>query len=122
MSLPQSLQSPPHTARKADAPKRQNRFTPPVGNVEKPSADIFKKGKWNRMKSPAAQSREAAEALAIQALSFIAEEPERLGAFLAASGIGPDAIREAADTPGFLAGVLDHMLSDESLLLAFADS
>jgi hypothetical protein len=93
-----------------------------VGNGEKPSADIFKKGKWNRMKRPAAQSREAAEALAIQALSFIAEEPERLGAFLAASGIGPDAIREAARTPGFLSGVLDHMLSDEPLLLAFADS
>ncbi len=74
------------------------------------------------MKARAAQSREAAEALAIQALSFIAEEPERLGAFLAASGIGPDAVREAARTPGFLGGVLDHMLGDESLLLAFADS
>ncbi len=57
-----------------------------------------------------------------QALAFIAEEPERLGAFLAASGIGPDAIRDAAREPGFLAGVLDHMLGDESLLLAFADS
>ena len=32
------------------------------------------------------------------------------------------AIREAAREPGFLAGVLDHMLDDESLLLAFADS
>ena len=74
------------------------------------------------MKGPATQSREAAEALAIQALSFIAEEPERLGAFLAASGIGPEAIRDAARTPGFLGGVLDHMLADESLLLAFADS
>jgi Protein of unknown function (DUF3572) len=93
-----------------------------VGNGAKPSADIFKKGKWNPMKARGAQSREAAEALAIQALSFIAEEPERLGAFLAASGIGPDAIREAARTPGFLSGVLDHMLSDESLLVAFADS
>ncbi len=74
------------------------------------------------MKARAAQSREAAEALAVQALSFIAEEPERLGAFLAASGIGPDAVREAARAPGFLGGVLDHMLADESLLLAFADS
>ncbi len=74
------------------------------------------------MKAPSAQTREAAESLAIQALAFIAEEPERLGAFLAASGIGPDAIRDAAREPGFLAGVLDHMLGDESLLLAFADS
>ena len=73
------------------------------------------------MKGPSAQSQEAAETLAIQALAFIAEEPERLGAFLAASGIGPDAIRDAAGEPDFLAGVLDHMLSDETLLLAFAD-
>ena len=74
------------------------------------------------MKARARQTQEAAETLAIQALAFIAEEPERLGAFLAASGIGPEAIREAAREPGFLAGVLDHMLGDESLLLAFADS
>jgi hypothetical protein len=73
------------------------------------------------MKERGAPSREAAEALAIQALSFIAEDPERLGAFLAATGIGPDAIRAAARTPGFLGGVLDHMLADESLLLAFTD-
>ena len=74
------------------------------------------------MKKPSAQSREAAETLAIQALGFIAEEPERLGAFLATSGIGPEAIRDAAREPGFLGGVLDHMLSDESLLLTCADS
>src|SRR5215472_14480705 len=123
MSLPQNLRRKGrHHQHDGLTPKRQNRFTPPVGNGAKPSADIFKKGKWNRMKKPAAQSREAAEALAIQALSFIAEEPERLGAFLAASGIGPDAIRDAARAPGFLGGVLDHMLCDESLLLAFADS
>src|SRR5271169_5537904 len=103
-------------------PKRQNRFTPPVGNGEKPSADILRKGKWNPMKAPPARLREAAETLAVQALAFIAEDPERLGAFLAASGIGPEAIRGAAREPGFLAGVLDHMLGDESLLLAFADS
>jgi Protein of unknown function (DUF3572) len=74
------------------------------------------------MKTPSAQSREAAETLAIQALAFIAEEPERLGAFLATTGIGPDAIRDAAREPDFLAGVLDHMLGDENLLVAFADS
>jgi hypothetical protein len=74
------------------------------------------------MKGRATGSREAAEALAIQALSFLAEEPERLGAFLAASGIAPDAVRDAARAPGFLTGVLDHMLGDEPLLVAFADS
>ena len=103
-------------------PKRKNRLTPPVGSVEEPSVDILRKGKWNPMKARAAQTQEAAETLAIQALDFIGQEPDRLGAFLAASGIGPDAIRDAAREPDFLAGVLDHMLGDESLLLAFADS
>ncbi|HUI12620.1 MAG TPA: DUF3572 domain-containing protein [Xanthobacteraceae bacterium] len=60
--------------------------------------------------------------LAIAALAFIAEEPERMGAFLGATGLAPEAVRDAARTPGFLAGVLEHMLGDESLLLAFADS
>jgi Protein of unknown function (DUF3572) len=64
--------------------------------------------------------RQAAEQLAIAALDFIAGEPERLGRFLALTGIGPDSIRAAAREPNFLLGVLDHMAGDESLLLAFA--
>ena len=72
------------------------------------------------MTRTAAVSRETAEILAIQALAFIAEEPERLDAFLAVTGLASDAIRKAARQPGFLAGVLDHMLDDESLLVAFA--
>jgi hypothetical protein len=66
------------------------------------------------------RGREQAEALAIAALSFLAGEPERLGAFLALSGIGPESIRAAASEPHFLAGVLDHVASDERLLVAFA--
>ena len=62
----------------------------------------------------------AAEALAIAALGFIAGEPERLGRFLAMTGIGPDSIRAAAREPQFLLGVLDHLVADEPLLLAFA--
>jgi hypothetical protein len=62
----------------------------------------------------------AAEGLAVAAFGFIAAEPERLGRFLALSGIGPDSIRAAAREPQFLAGVLDHITSDERLLLAFA--
>jgi hypothetical protein len=65
-------------------------------------------------------SRDGAESLAVQALAFLAQEPERLGQFLAASGMGPDMIRKAAADPGFLAGVLDFVAADEPLLLAFA--
>ncbi len=60
--------------------------------------------------------------LAVQALAFIAEDPERLAAFLAATGLTAVGIRQAARQADFHAGVLEHMLGDESLLLAFADS
>jgi Protein of unknown function (DUF3572) len=63
----------------------------------------------------------AAEELAVAALTFIAGEPERLGRFLALSGIGPESIRAAAREPDFLLGVLDHLAGDETLLMAFAE-
>jgi hypothetical protein len=62
---------------------------------------------------------EAAEQLAIQALTYIAGDPERLGRFLSVTGIGPDEIRSAAAEPGFLAGVLAYLASDEKLATAF---
>jgi Protein of unknown function (DUF3572) len=65
-------------------------------------------------------NRESAENLAISALAFLAGDPERLGRFLSLTGIGPDAIRKAATEPAFLAGVLDHVVSDEALLVAVA--
>jgi hypothetical protein len=61
-----------------------------------------------------------AEAVAIDALAFLAGNPEELGRFLALSGIGPASLRQAAAGPGFLAGVLDYIMTDEALLLAFA--
>ena len=64
--------------------------------------------------------REAAETLAVAALSYLASEPEHLGGFLAASGIGPADIRAAARDAEFLAGVLDHFSANEDLLVAFA--
>jgi hypothetical protein len=72
-----------------------------------------------RRPEPAAQ-QQAAEQLAVAALGFIAGEPERLGRFLALTGIGPESIRDAAREPNFLLGVLDHVAGDETLLLAFA--
>ena len=74
------------------------------------------------MKKPLPAAREAAQTLAVQALTFIAEDPERMGRFLAVTGLEPGQIRAAAREEGFFAGVLEHMLGDESLLVAFADS
>ena len=73
------------------------------------------------MKRPSSAARKTAEMLAIQALSFIAEEPERLNGLLSATGLTLSRLRESANQPDFLAGVLEHMLANESLLLAFAD-
>jgi hypothetical protein len=64
---------------------------------------------------------EYGENLAILALAFLAGDPERLGRFLSLAGIGPETIRAAASDPKFLAGVLDHIASDEPLLLALAE-
>lgn len=65
-------------------------------------------------------STEEAEALALRALAFLASEPERLEPFLATTGLGPDNLRSAALEPGFLAAVLDHLCTSDSLLLEFA--
>jgi hypothetical protein len=75
----------------------------------------------NAMKKAALDAREAAESVAIAALAYIAGEPEQLGRFLAITGIGPDQIRQAAREPRFLAGVLEHVMGDERLLMAFAE-
>ena len=61
-----------------------------------------------------------AEKLAIDALSFIAADPGVLGQFTAVTGHTPATIRAEIAAPEFLAGILDFLLSDESLLLVFA--
>ena len=63
---------------------------------------------------------DAAEMLAIRCLGYLARDAERLARFLAVTGIEAQDVRQAAAEPGFLAGVLAHMLADESLLMAFA--
>jgi hypothetical protein len=72
-------------------------------------------------KSTSKARREAAAELAIAALTFLAGETERLERFLALTGLGPQSLRAAAREASFLLGVLDHVASDESLLLAFAN-
>lgn len=62
-----------------------------------------------------------AEALAIQALTFLAAEPERISRFLADTGIGPASLRATARDPQFLAAVLEYLVINESLLRGFAD-
>ena len=61
-----------------------------------------------------------AGALAVEGLSFLAADGERLGDFLATTGLAVDNVRQAAASPEFLAGVLSYLASDETVLVAFA--
>ena len=64
--------------------------------------------------------RDEAESLAVSALSFLAAEPERLAGFLTLTGLGPETVRQAARDPAFLPAVLDYLMANEAVLLAFA--
>jgi len=62
------------------------------------------------------------EGLAISALLFIAAETETLSRFLELTGLDPGDVRAAASDKRFLLAVLDFLMADEPLLLAFAVS
>jgi len=72
------------------------------------------------MKLGSTLTPEAAEAVAVQALTFLAGEPERLSRFLDTTGLAPGEIRAASAAPGFLLGVLDYLAADDRLIAAFA--
>jgi hypothetical protein len=65
-------------------------------------------------------SLDSAQGIAIEALVFLAADPERLGCFAASSGLDAGNLRAAAQSPEFLAAILDYLATDERLLLAFA--
>lgn len=65
------------------------------------------------------RAREAAGAVAVSALTFLAQDIERIGGFLAQSGLGPGDLRSRAHEPAFGAAVLHYLLSDDALLMAF---
>ena len=65
---------------------------------------------------------ETAQTIALQGLAFLAEEPGRLQRFAGLTGIDLGELRARADAPDLLAAVLEHLASDESLLLVFAAS
>lgn len=65
-------------------------------------------------------TRMEAESLAAAALLWLAQDEERLGGFLGASGLSAADLRASAAEAGFLGFVLDHLLADEAAVLAFA--
>lgn len=64
---------------------------------------------------------ETAETIALKALAYLANRPDSLERFLTLSGTGEAELRERAGEAGFLAGVVDFLLTDEELLVAFCE-
>lgn len=64
---------------------------------------------------------DAAEALALRALTYLAEHPDKLVGFLSLSGQTPADLRGMAEDPGRLGGVMDYILSDDATVLEFAE-
>ncbi|MEQ1718583.1 MAG: DUF3572 domain-containing protein [Hyphomicrobium sp.] len=65
-------------------------------------------------------TRDDAEGLALQGLTFLAGDPQRLVRFFSLTGLTPADLQAWADAPRLQVAVLDYLLSDESLLLVFA--
>lgn len=74
----------------------------------------------NRLKRQERQPSADPDVIAIQALTFIATNPDHAERFMALSGIPLGDVRRAAADPGFLLGVMDYLVGDEALLLLFA--
>ncbi len=60
-----------------------------------------------------------ASAIALKAFAFLAASEDRLERFLALSGSSPNDLGTEAPTLLFQAGVLEHLLADEPMLLEF---
>ncbi len=73
-----------------------------------------------RQKGGETAQEQHAEEIAAAALGFIAGDEDRLVNFFALTGLAPDEIRSAVSQPGFLASVLQHVLSDEESAARFA--
>lgn len=65
--------------------------------------------------------RNAAESLAAQAFSWVADDADRLNAFMAMTGAAPADLVRNATSPAFLGTVLDYILTEDALVMAFCD-
>lgn len=73
-------------------------------------------------KGKSQQGDQAARALAQDVLLWIVSDEDRVFPFLNATGLAPEDLRRGREDPVFLAGVLDHLMGDEAVLLACAQA
>ena len=62
-----------------------------------------------------------AETIALQALAFMVADEDVLSEFVAQTGVTADDLRRGSRSSEFLAGVLDFLLAQEELVLAFCE-
>lgn len=67
-------------------------------------------------------TRSAAETLGLKALSWLINSPDDLGRFLNISGSSTEELRSRAGDPVYLAAILEFLLTDDSLLVAFCEA
>jgi hypothetical protein len=68
-----------------------------------------------------ALSPDQAEALALQALTFLLSDEDLLPVFMGSSGASADDLRAGASDPAFLGSVLDFLLMDDAWIMRFCD-
>lgn len=59
-------------------------------------------------------TKDRAETIALQALAFLASEPDEIARFLAASGLEIADLRDKAGDPDLLSAVLAFILADDT--------
>ena len=69
-----------------------------------------------------ANGRKSAEKLGAQAFSWVADEADRLNAFMAMTGAAPADMVRNITSAAFLGTVLDYILTEDALVIAFCDS
>ncbi|WP_375230801.1 DUF3572 domain-containing protein [Roseobacter sp. S98] len=67
-------------------------------------------------------TRETAETLALQILTWLAGNDELLPVFLGSTGASEDDLRAGARDPAFLGSVLDFVMMDDAWVVAACDA
>ncbi|MCS0496660.1 DUF3572 domain-containing protein [Ancylobacter mangrovi] len=75
-----------------------------------------------RRSSKPLSTLQAAREVSLGALSYLAGDPERIGPFLAESGLSPADLRGVAASPAFHVALLDFLIAHQDLLLDYAQT
>lgn len=84
--------------------------------MERKEMGSFKRPQLRRLE------RDEAETIALQCITFLAEDPSRISRFMAITGIDVQELSKNIEKVAILAAALDYLMKEESLLLMFASN